>query len=189
MAPSLSIELSFVAARAPEQFNAAFSAVHRAHAQALYVIEDPSFFSGRTTLVTLRSRARLPIIYWSKHLAEAGGLMSYGANYSDLMRRPVGYVDKILNSAKPGDLPIEQPTKIDLVINLRSGKSPPADRPTFDPPASRRADPVRVRPKQRINTDPQQQRYALLWAGYARPCRSTSNAHPREFDCRSLEVR
>jgi putative ABC transport system substrate-binding protein len=123
VAPSLSIELSFVAAQAPEQFGPAFSAVRRARAQALYVIEDPVFYNGRMTLVTLASKARLPIIYWVKEFAEAGGLMSYGANYSDLMRRSVGYVDKILKGAKPGDLPIEQPTKIDLVVNLRSAKA------------------------------------------------------------------
>jgi putative ABC transport system substrate-binding protein len=123
VAPSLSLELSFVAARAPEQFGPAFSAVSRARAQVLYVIEDPVFFNRRMTLVKLASKARLPIIYWVKEFAEAGGLMSYGANYSDLMRQSVGYVDKILKGAKPGDLPIEQPTKIEFVVNLKAAKA------------------------------------------------------------------
>ena len=123
VAPSLSIELNFVAAQTAEQFGPAFSAIHRARAQALYVIEDPVFYNGRMTLLMLASKARLPIIYWVKEFAEAGGLMSYGANYSDLFRRSAGYVDKILKGAKPGDLPIEQPTKIDLVVNLKVAKA------------------------------------------------------------------
>ena len=123
VAPSLSLELSFVAAQAPEQFGPAFSAVRRARAQVLYVIEDPVFFSRRVTLVNLAFKARLPIIYWVKEFAEAGGLMSYGANYSDLMRQSVWYVDKILKGAKPGDLPIEQPTKIEFVLNLKTAKA------------------------------------------------------------------
>jgi len=122
-APSLSIELSFVGARAPEQFGPAFLAVRRARAQALYVIEDPVFFNHRMTLVKLASKARLPIIYWVKEFAEAGGLMSYGANYSDLMRQSVRYVDKILKGARPGDLPVEQPTKFELVVNLKTAKA------------------------------------------------------------------
>ena len=123
VAPSLSIKLSFVAAQAPEQFGSAFSAVTGARAQALYVIEDPVFYNRRMTLITLASKARLPIIYWVKEFAEAGGLMSYGANYSDLMRQSVRYVDKILKGAKPGDLPIEQPTKIEFVVNLKTAKA------------------------------------------------------------------
>ena len=123
VAPSLRIELSFVAARTPEQFIPAFSAVRQARAQALYVIEDPVFYKHRMTLVELASKARLPIIYWEKEFAQAGGLMSYGANYSDLMRRSVWYVDKILKGVKPADLPIEQPTKFEFVVNLRAAKA------------------------------------------------------------------
>jgi putative ABC transport system substrate-binding protein len=123
VAPSLSVELSFVAARAPEQLGPAFSAVSRARAQALWVIEDPVFYNRRMTLVKLASKARLPIIYWVKEFADAGGLMSYGANYSDLMRRSVWFVDKILKGAKPADLPVEQPTKFEFVINLKTAKA------------------------------------------------------------------
>jgi ABC-type uncharacterized transport system substrate-binding protein len=92
-APALSIELSFVSAQTPEEIGPAFSAVSRARAQALYVIEDLLFFNHRMTLVKLASKARLPIVYWVKEFAEGGGLMSYGASYADLMRRSAGYVD------------------------------------------------------------------------------------------------
>lgn len=122
-APSLSIELKFVGVRTPEEIDSAFSAVSRAHAQALYVIEDPLFTTHRATLVKLASKARLPAIYGDRHFADEGGLMSYGANYGDLVRRSAGYVDKILKGAKPGDLPIEQPTKFELVVNLKTAKA------------------------------------------------------------------
>ena len=122
-APSLSIELSFVGARTPEQFGPAFSAVSRAHAQALCVNEDPLFFTHRTTLLKLAAKARLPVIYAERNFAEAGSLMSYGANYEDMFRRTAGYVDKILKGANPGDLPIEQPTKFELVVNLKTAKA------------------------------------------------------------------
>jgi putative ABC transport system substrate-binding protein len=75
------------------------------------------------TLAKLASKARLPTIYGSRTFADEGGLMSYGANYSDQMRRAAGYVDKILKGAKPGDLPIEQPTKFELVVNLKTAKA------------------------------------------------------------------
>jgi putative ABC transport system substrate-binding protein len=122
-APSLSIELTFVNVRRPEEFGPAFSAVSRARAQALYVNEDPLFFAHRTTLLGRASKARLPNISGVRQYVDAGGLMSYGANYEDLFRRSAGYVDKILKGAKPGDLPIEQPTKFELVVNLKTAKA------------------------------------------------------------------
>ena len=123
MAPSLLIELSSVDVRTPEQFGPAFSAARRARAQALYVIEDPFFFNHRMTLFKLASKDRLPTIYELRRFADEGGLMSYGANLSDLMRRSAGYVARILNGAKPGDLPIEQPTKFEFVVNLKTAKA------------------------------------------------------------------
>jgi putative ABC transport system substrate-binding protein len=122
-APSLSIELNFVSARTPEELGPAFSAVSRAHAQALYVITDGLFFNRRMTLVQLASEARLPAIYWQRNFPDESGLMSYGPNLGDLMRRSAAYVDKILKGAKPGDLPIEQPTKFELVVNLKTAKA------------------------------------------------------------------
>jgi putative ABC transport system substrate-binding protein len=122
-APSLSIELSFARARTPEEFGPAFSGISRARAQALYVIGDPFFFAHRATLFRLASEARLPGIYGARQFVDAGGLMSYGTDSSDSLRRSVGYVDKILKGAKPGDLPIEQPTKFELVVNLKTAKA------------------------------------------------------------------
>jgi ABC-type uncharacterized transport system substrate-binding protein len=122
-APSLSLEVSFVPVRAPEEFATAFSAIGRAHAQALYLLENPLFYQQKMTLAKLASKARLPTIYGWRGFADAGGLMSYGANYEDLMRRSAVYIDKILKGAKPGDLPVEQPTKFELVVNLRTAKT------------------------------------------------------------------
>ena len=122
-APSLSIELSFSDMRTPKEFGPTFSTIRRAHAQALYVIEDPFFFNHRQTLVKLALEAHLPAIFATKAYADAGGLMSYGVNYGEGFRRSAGYVDKILKGARPGDLPIEQPTKFELVVNLKTAKA------------------------------------------------------------------
>ena len=122
-APSLSLEVSFVPVRTPEEFAAAFSAISRAHAQALYLLENALFYQQKMTLAKLASKARLPTIYGWRGFADAGGLMSYGANYEDLMRRSAVYIDKILKGAKPGDLPVEQPTKFELVVNLKTAKA------------------------------------------------------------------
>ena len=118
-APSLSIELSFVSARTPEDFGPAFSAISRAHSQAVYLVENGVFFAHRATLLKLATNARLPIIYGEKHF----GLFSYGANWDDYFHRSAGYVDRILKGAKPADLPIEQPTKIELVVNLKNART------------------------------------------------------------------
>ena len=120
VAPSLSIELTFVSARTPEEFAQAFLAVTREHAQALYVVDDPMFFTYRVTLLKLATNARLPVI---SSVRDLGGLLSYGADFGDAFRRSAGYVDKILKGAKPADLPIEQPTHFEFVINLRSAKA------------------------------------------------------------------
>jgi putative ABC transport system substrate-binding protein len=123
VAPSLSIELNFVSARTAEEIGPAFSAVSRGHAQALNVLADYFFFIHRRTLLDLASKARLPVMYSARHFADEGGLMSYGPNYGDLYRRSAGYVDKILKGAKPGDLPIEQPTQFELVVNLKTARA------------------------------------------------------------------
>ena len=122
-APSLSIELSVVGVQTPEEMGPAFSAASRAQAQALYVVEDALFFTHRAMLLKLASNARLPVIYGGREFADAGALMSYGANLGDLYRRSAGYVGKILKGTKPGDLPIEQPTKFDFVVNLKTAKA------------------------------------------------------------------
>jgi putative ABC transport system substrate-binding protein len=123
IAPSLSIELTFVGVRTPEQFNSAFSDFNRANAQALYVVEDPIFFAHRIALLKLASTARLPTVHELARWPEAGALMSYGPDLNDLFRRAAFYVGRILKGAKPADLPVEQPTKFELVINLKTAKS------------------------------------------------------------------
>jgi putative ABC transport system substrate-binding protein len=122
-ARSLSIELKCVVAQTPEEFDPAFLAVNRSQAQALYLQESPLFYIHRMTLIKLASNARLPTVYASRSFADEGGLISYGVSYSDQMRRAAGYVDKILKGAKPGNLPIEQPTKFKLVLNLKTAKA------------------------------------------------------------------
>jgi len=123
VAPGMSIRLEVMAARGPEDFGAAFAAVKRAHVQAMYVLESANYWTHRAALLSAVSKARIPVIYGQRNFAEVGGLMSYGTNLSDIFRRSAGYVDKILRGAKPGDLPIEQPTKFDLVVNLKTARA------------------------------------------------------------------
>jgi putative ABC transport system substrate-binding protein len=120
IAPSLSIDLSFASVRTPDQFATAFSEVGRAQAEALYVVEDPIFFAHRATLLDLASKARLPTIHELRRWPEQGALMSYGPDLHDLFYRAASYVDRILKGAKPADLPVEQPTKFELAINLKT---------------------------------------------------------------------
>ena len=108
--------------RRPEDIAPAFDAL-KGRVEALYVVNDPLVNTNRVRMNTLALAARLPAIYGFREFVEAGGLMSYGPNYSDLFRRAAGYVDKILRGAKPADLPVEQPTKFDFVINLTTAKA------------------------------------------------------------------
>ena len=123
VASSMSIELTLVGVHTPEGFDAAFSAAARASAQGLYVVSGPLFYAYRATVAKLVTKARLPSISGVRYYADGGGLMSYGASMQDQMRRAAVYVDKILKRAKPGDLPIEQPTKFELVVNLKTAKA------------------------------------------------------------------
>jgi ABC-type uncharacterized transport system substrate-binding protein len=123
IAPSLSIELSFAGVRMPEQFGPAFSDINRAKAQALYVVEDPIFFAHQKTILGLVSPARLPTIHELRRWPEEGALMSYGPDLHDLFRRAALYIGRILKGAKPADLPVEQPTRFELVINLKTAKA------------------------------------------------------------------
>jgi putative ABC transport system substrate-binding protein len=95
----------------------------KGHSDALYVVSDPLVNTNRVRINTLAVAARLPTMHGFREFVEAGGLMSYAANFPDLFRRAGDYVDKILRGAKPGDLPVEQPTKFDLVINLTTAKA------------------------------------------------------------------
>jgi putative tryptophan/tyrosine transport system substrate-binding protein len=123
IAPSLAVELSFAGARTPEQLVPAFLDATRAKAQAVYVVEDPIFFAHRMTVLNLASTAQLPTIHELRRWPEAGALMSYGPDLHDLFRRAAIYVDRIFKGAKPADLPVEQPTKFELVINLKTAKT------------------------------------------------------------------
>jgi putative ABC transport system substrate-binding protein len=120
---ALGVRLQYVEARRPADFDRAFSAMTRAHAGALTVLPSPMFFNERRRLVDLAAKHRLPAGYPWREGADAGGLISYGPSIADLYRRAATYVDKILKGAKPGDLPIEQPTKFELMINLKTAKA------------------------------------------------------------------
>jgi putative tryptophan/tyrosine transport system substrate-binding protein len=93
------------------------------HLDALYVVTDPFVNTNRIQINTLALGARLPTMHGEKAYVESGGLMSYGPNFPDLFRRAADYADRILRGAKPVDLPIEQPTKFDLVVNLSAAKA------------------------------------------------------------------
>jgi len=122
-ARALSINVTLVAVQGPADFGSALSAAKRAHAQALYVVEDPVLTLHRTNLLALTSKARLPTIYSWRRFPEEGGFISYGAELGDMFYRSAQGVDRILKRAKPGDLPIEQPTKFELVVDLKTAKT------------------------------------------------------------------
>ena len=122
-ARALGVRLQFVEARGPADFDRAFSDMTRARAGALTVLSTPMFVSERRRLVDLAAKNRLPAVYPWREFVDAGGLMSYGPNLADMFRRAATYVDKILKGAKPADLPVEQPTKFELVINLKTAKA------------------------------------------------------------------
>ena len=119
----LRLELQPVGARSAAELEGAFAAMARARAQAVLVLATPIFFGERQRLGELAIAHRLPTMFQIRDYAEAGGLMSYGADLADLYRRGAIYVDKILRGAKPADLPVEQPTKFELVFNLRTAKA------------------------------------------------------------------
>jgi putative ABC transport system substrate-binding protein len=101
----------------------AFSDMTSARVGALTLLPSAMFLREHRRLVDLAAKNRLPAVYPQREFVDAGGLMSYGANQPDLFRRAATYVDKILKGAKPGDLPVEQPTKFELVINLKTAKA------------------------------------------------------------------
>jgi putative tryptophan/tyrosine transport system substrate-binding protein len=136
-ARALGLQLKPAAVRGPEDFEAAFKAVRGAG--GLLNIDTPLFTTYRTQFVELTAKSRLPAVWANRTVVEAGGLMSYGTYIPALFRRAAVYVDKILKGAKPGDLPIEQPSKFELVINLKTAK---ALRLTIPPSLLQRADQV-----------------------------------------------
>jgi putative tryptophan/tyrosine transport system substrate-binding protein len=122
-ARALGVRLQFVEARGPADFDRAFSDMTRARMGALTVLTSVMFLNERRRLADLAAKTRLPAVYSAREFVDDGGLMAYGPDRADLYRRAATYVDKILKGAKPGDLPVEQPTKFELVINLKTAKA------------------------------------------------------------------
>lgn len=123
VAPSLRVELHPVQAGGLDELETAFAGMTEARAKAVIVLGDSVFFLHRARIADLARRQRLPMMSVQREHAEAGGLMAYGANVSDVYRRAGTYVGRILRGANPGDLPVEQPTKFDLVINLKTAQA------------------------------------------------------------------
>lgn len=122
-ARSLNLQLQVVEARNSSEFPAAFAAATKKRAGALLAQGGSVYFANKARLVELAAESRLPAIYGVKEYVEAGGLMAYGVDLGDSARRAAGYVDRILKGAKAGDLPIEEPTRFELVINLKTAKA------------------------------------------------------------------
>jgi putative ABC transport system substrate-binding protein len=117
------VQLQLLEARGPNEFDGAFAAMAKERVGALLVLSDVMFNSHRTRLADLAARSRLPAAYGVRESVEAGGLMSYGPSFVDFYRHSAAYVDKILKGARPADLPVEQPTKFELVINLKTARA------------------------------------------------------------------
>jgi putative ABC transport system substrate-binding protein len=121
-ARALGIRLRFIEARDPNEIDRAFANIAQEGLKAVVVLGDPVFTSHRKRISDLAAKRRLPAIGGTRDHVEAGGLMGYGPSYADMYRRTAYYVDRILKGAKPGDLPVEQPTKFELVISLKTAK-------------------------------------------------------------------
>ena len=122
-AKALKVQVQFQDVVDPKGIDAAFLAARKGGADAVLVLGSPLFNANRTELTELASKSRYPVIYDRAEFVEAGGLMTYSVSLADLARRAATYVDKILKGAKPGDVPIEQPTKFDLVVNMKTAKA------------------------------------------------------------------
>ena len=122
-AQALGVQLQSLEVGGPDDFDPAFSAMRRQHADALLLISNSLLFTHRRRLADLALNHRMPAMFEFREYAEAGALIAYGANLDDLSRRAATYVDKILKGAKPVNLPVEQPTKFELVINMKTAKA------------------------------------------------------------------
>ena len=121
-AKALKVELQQVGARGPDDLDSAFSTMVKGRVDAVIIIEDGMLIANARGIGDLAARRRLPSAGF-KEFAEAGGLMAYGVNFPDMFRRAAVFADKILRGAKPADLPVEQPTKFELVINLKTAQA------------------------------------------------------------------
>jgi ABC-type uncharacterized transport system substrate-binding protein len=122
-AAALLVQLRLMEVRGAADFDRAFSAISRERTDALIILPSPMLFSERKHIVDLATSHRLPSIAMAREFVELGGLLAYGANISDPIRRAGVYVQKILHGAKPADLPVQQPTDFELSINLKTAKA------------------------------------------------------------------
>ena len=122
-ARALSIQLQIVEARSPNDFENAFSAMTKGSVGAFIAMPSPMLFGEYKRIVELAAKERLPAMYAAREFVDAGGFMAYGANTAELFRRAATYLDKILKGAKSTDLPVEQPTKFEFFINLKTTKT------------------------------------------------------------------
>jgi len=122
-AQALGIETHVVEVQAPDKFESAFAAVTAAHAGALMVLPDPLLYGQHPRIVTFTAASYLPALFPEREVAEAGGLIAYGPSIPASFQRAAAYVDKILRGAKPADLPVEQPTTFELVVNLQTARA------------------------------------------------------------------
>jgi putative tryptophan/tyrosine transport system substrate-binding protein len=120
---ALGIQLQLVGAHDASEFETAFATMASKHAGGLMVLADVTFITHRKRIVELAAMSRIPAVYGEREFVDAGGLMFYGASLIDMYRRAAVYVDKILKGTKPADLPVEQPTKFELIINLKTAKA------------------------------------------------------------------
>ena len=121
-AGALRVQLQYLDVLDPKDIETAFREASKGRAEAVLVLAGPVLTSQRKQLADLAVKSRLPAIYYATEFVEDGGLMTYGANRSDLARRAATYVDKILKGAKPADLPVEQPKKFEFIVNLKAAK-------------------------------------------------------------------
>jgi ABC-type uncharacterized transport system substrate-binding protein len=126
---TLGVEVQSLEVRGPDDFDRAFETARQQRPQALITVEDPLTGAYRKSIADFTTMQRLPSLHGLREFVSAGGLMSYGANLSDLRRLAAGYVDKILKGARPADLPVQQPTRFELVINLKTAKAIGLDIP------------------------------------------------------------
>ena len=121
-AKAFGVKLQYLDVLSPKDIETAFQAASKGHADAVLVLASQLVTSHPKQFVELAAKSRLPTTYWSAEFVEAGGLMAYSVNITDLFRRAATYVDKILKGAKPADLPVEQPTRFEFIINLKAAK-------------------------------------------------------------------
>jgi len=130
-ARALKVELEIINARVPAEFEAAFAQLRAGGAQGVVMITDPSLIQYAGQVAALAQQAKLPTVFQRRESVEAGGLISYGPSLRDAFRQAAGHVDRILKGAKPADIPVEQPTRLELVINLKTAKALGLEVPWF----------------------------------------------------------